>query len=115
MMLKRTLACLFIVAAFPLLASPSHNNFANSVPFASIAFAGHSLMGGYACACGCPGCICDTGEISVECGQENMAISDKTNQIDSPVGADTASGFDFGSSALMIALAFFVWARFLRA
>jgi hypothetical protein len=43
-----------------------------------------------------------------------MAISDKTNQIDSPVGAASTSGFDVGSSAMILALAFFAWARFLR-
>jgi len=100
---------LFIVAAFPLLALHSHNN---SAPFASVAFAGHTIVSGYACACGTPDC---TEDYPGECGQSNMAVSDKTNQIDSPVGAASASGFDFGSSALMIALVFFVWARFLRA
>src|SRR6185503_21160199 len=101
MKLKRTLACLFIEAAFPLLASSSQNNSVNSVPFASVAFAGHGLTGNYACSCGTPGCIED---YPGECGQSNRAISDKSNQSASPVGSAPTSGFDFGSSTLMIAL-----------
>jgi len=99
------------VAALPLLASSSHNN---SAPFASVAFAGHTLSGGYACTCGCPGCICDPGESLLECSESQRAISDKTDHGATPVGADTASDLDFGSSAMVLALAFFAWARFLR-
>jgi len=109
MKLKRTLACLFILAALPLLASTAHNN---SAPFASVAFAGHIIGGNYACSCGTAGCIED---YPGECSQQgNRAISDKNNQDGSPVGAAPTSGLDFGSSALVLALAFLVWARFLR-
>ena len=109
MMSKRILACLFILAALPLLASTTHNN---SVPFATVAFAGHISGGSYACSCGTPGCIED---YPGECGQTNRAISDKSNQDASPVGTGRDNNFDFGSSAIVLALAFFVWARFLRA
>src|SRR4051794_31227344 len=99
MKLKRILACLFIMAAFPLLALTSHNN---SAPFASVAFAGHSLMGGYACTCGCASCICDPGEHAMECSQRSSPPSDNTgkgaNQDASPVGAAPTSDLDFGSS-----------------
>jgi hypothetical protein len=120
MNLKRTLACLFILAALPLLASPSHSNSINPVPFATIAFAGHVSGGSYACDCGCPSCICDTGETPGDCG--GQGLNSVSNQPDnsfgqdaSPVGAGRVRNFDFGSSALMLALAAFVWARFLRA
>jgi len=108
-MLKRILACLFTLAALPLMASTAHNN---SAPFASVAFAGHVFPGSYACSCGTPGCIED---YPGECGQINRAISDKNNQDASPVGLAPTPGLDFGSSAMVLALALFVWARFLRA
>jgi len=82
------------MTALPFLASPTHDKSSNPSPFATAAFAGHVLTGGYACTCGCPACICEPGESPLECGQENMAISDKTNQIDSPVGAASSSGFE---------------------
>jgi hypothetical protein len=110
--LKRILACLFIMAVLPMLASSVHNN---PAPFASVAIAGHSVGGDFACKCGCPNCICDPGETPTACvqtrnvnpGREGKdAIRDA-----SPVGA---SGLDFGSSALMMALALLVWVRFMR-
>jgi|SRR6185503_6779369 len=119
MKLNRTLACLFLVAALPLLASTSHIAPANSAPFASVALAGHVIGGSATCACGCPSCICDPEEPSVECNQSNQAASNQTdkgvNRDGSPIGAAPTSDLDFGSSALILALAFFVWARFLRA
>ena len=119
MKLNRMFACLFIVAALPLLASTTHVNTARSAPFASVAFAGHVLGGSESCMCGCARCICDPEEPTGECGQGNRAVSDPNdkgaNQDGSPIGAAPASDLDFGSSALILALAFLVWARFLRA
>src|ERR1041385_4594800 len=114
-MLKRILACLFIVAAFPLLASTAHHQ---SAPFASVAFAGHVSAGGAYCTCGCPDCTCDPGEPIMSCGQGGPMRANPgkdANQDGSPVGKGATSQLDFGTGALMLALAFFVWARISRA
>ena len=117
-MLKRILACLFIVAALPLLASTAHHRSAHSVPFVSVAFAGHVIGGGSYCTCGCPTCICDPGEPIMSCGQGGpmrAAPGKDANQDTAPVGKGATSQLDFGTGALMLALAFFVWARIARA
>ena len=59
--MKRVFACLFIMAVFPLVTSPTGDNSNNSAPFATVALAGHTNHGSF-CACGGPGCICDPGE-----------------------------------------------------
>ena len=112
MKLKRTLACLFILAAFPLLASQSHYN---SAPFATVALAGHVIGGNYSCTCGCPACVCDPGETPADCSSGSRRSSSKTDQSLSPAGTAPTSDIDFGSGALILALAFLAWARFLRA
>ena len=117
MKLKNSLACLFIVAAFPVLASLSPNH---SAPLASVAFAGHSLGGGYWCACGSSeDCICDPRETpNGNVRRINPTPKNPDSSFDqsaSPVNAAKNPGLDFGSSALMMALAILVWARFLRA
>src|ERR1044072_9651337 len=104
MKLKRTLACLFIVAAFPLLASSTYNS------SASFVFAGHVTQGGAWCECGSGVfCICDPGETPPPHTQGINPIPQKSDG-----SFDQNASFDFGSSALMMALAVLVWARFLR-
>src|SRR5215212_5429755 len=116
MILKRTLACLFILAALPLFASPSRFNSANPAPFASVAFAGHSIIGGYTCTCGCSGCACESGESQGECGGGLTRVANQPDDsFDQNASPADAGRVDLGSSALMLALAIFVWARFLRA
>jgi hypothetical protein len=110
MKLKRIVACLFIVAALPLLASSIHNNSANRAPSAPVAFAGHVFPGSYWCECGSGAfCICDPGETPPG---NTQSINPVTNKSDGSF--DQNASFDFGSSALMMALAVLVWARFLR-
>ena len=116
--MKRILACLFIVATFPLLASTAHNHSIHSVPFASVAFAGHVNTGGAYCTCGCLDCICDPGEPVMSCGQGGPMRANPgkdANQDGAPVGKGATSQLDFGTGALMLVLAFFVWARISRA
>ena len=109
--MKRIFACLIIVAVFPLLASLTHNKFANPIPFATVAYAGHVITSGAYCDCGTPNCICDSGEQPG--GPNHRAVSNNTdgskNQVASP--ANESSGFDFSSGALTLALALFVWTR----
>ena len=110
--MKRILACLFIMAALPLLASSAHNS---SAPFASVAIAGHVIGGTAWCECGSPNCVCDPGETPG--GHTNVRKPDgKTVTEDaSPVGASSTTSLDFDSSALIMALAFLIWMRFSRA
>ncbi|MGA9770142.1 MAG: hypothetical protein WBV94_13965 [Blastocatellia bacterium] len=57
MKLKRTFACPFIVAAFPL---PASQDQSNAALLAMVALASHTNPGGGTwCECGCARCICD--------------------------------------------------------
>ncbi len=116
MKFRISLACLFIVAALPLLASTAHNNSADLAPFASVVFAGHvSLGGGAYCNCGCAFCICDPGETPGACTNSIKPIPKKSDrsfdQSASPVGKASASDFNFGAGTMLLALAFLVWMR----
>src|SRR5438309_6892906 len=108
--MKRIFACLFITAVLPLMASQTQNGSTNSVPFATVALAGHTVSGGW-CECGTPGCICDPGEL----GQSNKPVPNQiekpSHQTASPTRGHSRSGFDFGSAALILALSLFLWTR----
>jgi hypothetical protein len=113
-MLKRILACSFILAVLPLLTSSIHHS-TNSAPFATVAFAGHTNTGGGEyCTCGCAGCICDPGE-TPSCPRTQRvgkpASGDADDHTPSPNGSAGHSGLDFGSSALVLAVALWLWAR----
>ena len=113
-MLKRILACSFILAVLPLLTSSIHNS-TNMAPFPCIAFAGHvNSGGGEYCTCGCAGCICDPGESPNCIRNQRVAKSPTDDAVDhttSPTGSAGHSGLDFGSSALVLAVALWLWAR----
>src|SRR5437016_13672519 len=108
--MKRIFACLFITAVFPLMASLTQNSLTNTAPFATFAYAGQTSVGGW-CECGAPGCICEPGEL----GNSSRSLPNQTEkpsrQNASPIREQSRSGFDFGTGALMLALAFFVWTR----
>jgi len=78
-----------------------------------VVLAGHNNVGNY-CDCGTPGCTCDPGEPPI--GQKAGPVSDRNghsrNQGAPSGSAGRTLGFDPGSGALMLALAFFVWTRF---
>jgi len=81
----------------------------NFAPFATVALAGHTLSGDW-CQCGVPGCICDPGEV----GGSSRPLPNKGKAVDqtaSPNRANSHSGFDFGTGALILALALFMWTR----
>ena len=83
---------------------------ATSAPFATIAIAGHTLNGDW-CQCGTPGCICDPGEV----GGSSRPLPNKPekslDQSASPIRSHSRSGFDFGTGALVLALALMMWSR----
>ncbi|MGA9770141.1 MAG: hypothetical protein WBV94_13960 [Blastocatellia bacterium] len=104
--MKRILACLFIMAALPLLASSVYNS---PAPFAQVAIAGHVIGGTVWCECGSSNCICDPGEIPGTNLRTPASDRDGKAAIQ-----DASPGLDFGSGALLMALAFLVWVRLLR-
>ncbi|HJQ70780.1 MAG TPA: hypothetical protein VKA70_17530 [Blastocatellia bacterium] len=106
--MRRVFACLFIMAVFPLVASPTWDNSNNSAPSAAVAFAGHTSSGSL-CACGNnPGCICDPGEQpgdGLTIAPSNASgDSGSANQVSAP-------DIDLASGALVLALAFLFWVR----
>ncbi len=59
--MKRIFACSLLILVVPIVTAMLQPDASSNAPFASTAFAGHTLAGGY-CSCGCPGCLCDPGE-----------------------------------------------------
>ena len=113
-MRKRLVFAALCILAVPLLFASSENaKLTSPTPFAPVALAGHTIYGGW-CECGPPGCACDPGELPI--GQSASLVSDRNgrslNQGATSASAGQTSGLDLGSSALMLALAFFVWTRF---
>jgi hypothetical protein len=115
-MRAKLLLAAFCIIAFPLLFSASQyaqNQY--PVPYSSIAFAGRIPLSGAWCQCGCAECICDPGETPSDCpgGNNLKKVSDKdqrSDQATSPI-SNPASGIDFGSGALLLALTLFLWSR----
>ena len=105
--MKRVFACLFIMAVFPLVASPTWDNPNNPAPFATVALAGHTSSGSY-CACGGHGCICDPGEPH----SDGLTIAPSNTSDDyGSVNQESAPDIDLASGALVLALAFLFWHR----
>ncbi|HKP11119.1 MAG TPA: hypothetical protein VJZ91_03385 [Blastocatellia bacterium] len=114
-MSKRVLACLFILAVFPLLTSPAHAP-GGAPPLAAVAFAGHVNSGGGAyCQCGCPGCECDPGESPSDCTRINRAAPPEAGGAagrgDAPKGKGGGPGLDYGTGAMVLVMALWLWAR----
>ncbi|MEK6304622.1 MAG: hypothetical protein AABO41_28395 [Acidobacteriota bacterium] len=111
-MAKKLLLTAICLLVLPVFSSPSsERGQKDAVAFQSVVFAGRTLLGGW-CQCGSDGCFCDPGEQpggnSATSANPNKKFS---NQGTTPASAERTSGFDFGSGALMLALAFFLWTR----
>jgi len=105
--MKKLFACLFIMAVFPLVTSPTWDKSNNPAPFATTVLAGHTTSGSI-CACGGAGCICDPGEYP----GNGLAIAPSTALDDyGSVNQDPAPDIDLASGALVLALAFLFWHR----
>ncbi len=105
--MKRVFACLFIMAVFPLVASPTGDSSNNSAPFATVALAGHTSSGSF-CACGGHGCICDPGE---QPGDGLTIAPSNASGDDGSVNQVSAPDVDLASGALVLALALLFWVR----
>jgi hypothetical protein len=81
----------------------------NSNPFAIVAVAGHTTMGGGKyCECGTENCICDPGEMRVT----NQLTTDQrsTNGI-APSGTEGASGLDPSVGVMLFTLVLLIGLR----
>lgn len=108
-MKKRLLMAVVCIVALPLFLSTSNNvNLTTSTPFGPVAFAGHTLLGAW-CECGTTGCLCDPGE--QQTGQSAHHVTDKPAERKPKIKPGRVSELDFGTGALMIALAMLVWTR----
>ena len=109
--MKRLFACVFITAVFPLMIPTTLSTSPNPAPFATVAFAGHTAIGGW-CDCGENGCNCDEDDQTDDATSTPADRSTKaSNQDTTSAMVGRTSGFDFGSGALMLALAVFLWTR----
>jgi hypothetical protein len=100
---RNLLVAAVCILTFPMWFSPDRvENSTNATPFAVVALAGHTPVG-LQCDCGTTGCICEPGEVprNVTGSQGDDELSDQ----------DDDSGLDFGSGALLLALAFMLWIR----
>ncbi len=105
-MRTRLLLAAVCMLTLPLWLSTQEGKFTNSAPFATGAYAGHTV-GGEWCDCGTPGCIPDRGEI---CGNNNARATDDQKE-SILTGSAAGSAVDPGAGLLMLALAFFLWTR----
>jgi hypothetical protein len=108
-MSKRLFVVAFCILFLPMLASTSHSKNANVSGPAMVAFAGHTSPGGEACfPCGCSStCRCDSGE------QPGLCINRATPPSDDklPGRGTPSSNADYGTGALILALALMFWLR----
>ncbi|HXU36431.1 MAG TPA: hypothetical protein VN937_08715 [Blastocatellia bacterium] len=111
-MKQRLLLAAVCILALPISFSASRDNRQiGSAPFATIAFAGHTIGGEWCGGCGSGGCICDPGEVPGGNSATPVTDNKSSDQRLSPVRAHSGSGFDFGTGALVLALALLLWAR----
>ena len=100
------LAALCMLVLPVLFSSSSPNQLMTSTPFATVAFAGHTVAGDW-CPCGIVDCICDPGE------QSARPVSDAAPiRHSGKAKAVHAENIDLVTGAFLIALAFFVLSRF---
>jgi hypothetical protein len=98
----------FCILFLPVLAATSHRKHSNVSSSAMVAFAGHSQSGGGACTCGCQDCICDPGEPPT-CIRTNGAVGQPNDKL--PGRGTPSSQADYGTGALIVALALMFWLR----
>ncbi|MCI0485528.1 MAG: hypothetical protein L0229_02900 [Blastocatellia bacterium] len=109
-MRKRLVLVVMSILLLPVWVSISDGS-KSAVPFASVAYAGHTI-GGHWCECGTPGCICEPDEIIAETpGKTSKKAKARSHQGTASADRGRADEFDLGSSALLAVLLFMLWAR----
>ena len=103
--MKRFVACSVLILVAPIVAAMLQPGANSNAPFASTAYAGHTLAGGY-CVCGCPGCICEPGESLEMClpdGREGgQAVAKTTGTPTQPSQSDVPAAAFFIGTGLLI-------------
>ena len=102
--MKRIFACSLLVLVFPVVTALLQPNSRSNAPFASVAFAGHTVSGGY-CQCRFPGCICDPDESIESCLPEHNDVQQLAGDANAPVRSSDA---DFPSAALFLGTALLI-------
>lgn len=109
--MKRMFACSLLILAVPIITATLQPGASSNAPFASTAFAGHTVSGGW-CQCGCPGCICDPDE------QIDMCIPGAKDAEGIAVNATGAparsSQSDVPAAALFVGTGLLIWKRIRR-
>jgi hypothetical protein len=68
------------------------------------AYAGHTVAGGYACSvCPCNDCICDPGDVPMQCNSMTAPTKNETKR--------ERESVDFGSSIFLALITILVMAR----
>ena len=102
--MKRFVACSVLILVAPIVAAMLQTGANTNAPFASTAFAGHTLSGGH-CVCGCPGCICDPDEQIEMClpdGRDGKAGARTTGNPAQPSQSDVPAAALFVGTGLLI-------------
>ena len=108
--MKRIFACSLLILAVPIITATLQPGASTNAPFASTAFAGHNLAGGW-CQCGCPGCICDPGEDIDMCIPEAKGAEVTVT----PTGAPgRSSQSDVPAAAFFVGTGLLIWKRIRR-
>lgn len=109
--MKRIFACSLLILAVPIITATLQPGASSNAPFASTAFAGHTIAGSF-CQCGCPGCICDPEE------QIDMCIPGAKDADGIAVNATGAparsSQSDVPAAALFVGTGLLIWKRIRR-
>jgi hypothetical protein len=105
--MKRLFACSLLILAVPIITATLQPGASSNAPFASTAFAGHTVTGGF-CQCGCPGCICDPGEEIDMCFP---GAKDGINATDAPA---RSSQSDVPAAAFFVGTGLLIWKRIRR-
>ena len=82
----------------------------NSAPFATVALAGHIIVGNGAwCECGSPNCMCDPGEMRV--GSQPTSDQPSTDDTAALSGVRADKDFDPSAGVMLFTLALFLGLR----
>jgi hypothetical protein len=108
--MKRIFACSLLILVVPIVTAMLQPGASSNAPFASTAFAGHTLAGGY-CACGCPGCVCDPGEDIDMCFPDAKDQGIAVNGTGAPA---PASQSEVPAAALFVGTGLLIWKRIRR-
>src|SRR5260370_272929 len=107
-MRTRLLLATVCILSLPMFFSYSNRGM-RSTPFVTVAIAGHTIYGNW-CECGTIECICDPGE-GTSANTARPLSNSSSVQPDPKPKSGGVSEPEFGTGALLIAFALFLWTR----